>query len=160
VSEKQLHDSAQHFSRSCSVLEPVEQDVGQEHEAVDRRKCCQLGSTGRRARGSRRARWRTDTDWTTGASFGPHRRTRGATARCPADLYQPHTHCRIKVCAIDDGWLGNRVVSVLYSGAEGPGFKSQSRRCQITVLGKLFTPIVPPFTKQQNWQQPSLGLWW
>ena len=26
--------------------------------------------------------------------------------------------------------------------AEGPGFKSQSRRCRVTVLGKLFTPIV------------------
>jgi len=29
------------------------------------------------------------------------------------------------------------VVSVLDSGAERPGFKSQSRRCRITVLGKL-----------------------
>ena len=38
-------------------------------------------------------------------------------------------------------WLGSRVVSVLGSGAEGPGFKSQSRRCRVTVLGKLFTPI-------------------
>ena len=47
--------------------------------------------------------------------------------------------------------LGSRVVSVLDSGAEGPGFKSQSRRCRVTVLGKLFTPIVPLFTKQQNW---------
>ena len=46
-------------------------------------------------------------------------------------------------------WLGIRVVSVLGSGSEGPGFKSQSRRCQVTVLGKLFTPIVPLFTKQQ-----------
>jgi len=27
------------------------------------------------------------------------------------------------------GWLGRRVVSVLDSGAEGPGLKSQSRRC-------------------------------
>ena len=27
------------------------------------------------------------------------------------------------------GWLGRRVVSVLESGAEGPGFKSQPRRC-------------------------------
>jgi len=26
-----------------------------------------------------------------------------------------------------------------------------SRRCRVTVLGKLFTPIVPLFTKQQNW---------
>jgi len=49
------------------------------------------------------------------------------------------------------GWLGSRVVSVLNSGAEGPGFKSQSRRCRITVLGKLLTPVVPLFTKQQNW---------
>jgi len=50
-----------------------------------------------------------------------------------------------------DKRLGSRVVSVLDSGAEGPGFKSQSRRCRVTVLGKLFTHIVPSFTKQQNW---------
>jgi len=49
------------------------------------------------------------------------------------------------------GWLGSRVVSVLDSGAEGPRFKSQRRHCRVTVLGKLFTPIVPLFTKQQNW---------
>ena len=35
------------------------------------------------------------------------------------------------------------MVSVLDSGAEGPGFKSQLRHCRVTVLGKLFTPIVP-----------------
>ena len=52
-------------------------------------------------------------------------------------------HCR--------GWLGSRVVRVLDSGAEGPGFKSQPRRCRVTVLGKLFTPVVPLFTKQRNW---------
>jgi len=45
----------------------------------------------------------------------------------------------------------SRVVSVLDSGAEGPGFKSQPRRCRVTVLGKLFTHIVPLFTKQRNW---------
>ena len=28
-------------------------------------------------------------------------------------------------------------------GAEGPEFKSQPRRCRVTVLGKLFAPIVP-----------------
>ena len=44
---------------------------------------------------------------------------------------------------------GNTVM--LDSGAEGPGFKSQWRRCRETVLGKLLTPIVPLFTKQQNW---------
>ena len=49
------------------------------------------------------------------------------------------------------GWLGSRVVSVLDSGAEGPGFKSQPQHCRVTVLGKLFTPIVPLFTKQRNW---------
>jgi len=48
-------------------------------------------------------------------------------------------------------WLGSRVVSVLGSGAEGPGFKSQSRRCRVTVSCKMFTPIVPLFTKQRNW---------
>ena len=48
-------------------------------------------------------------------------------------------------------WLGSRVVSVLDSGAEGPGFKSQSRRCRVTLFGKLFASIVPLFTKQQNW---------
>jgi len=37
----------------------------------------------------------------------------------------------------------SRVVSVLDSGAEGPGFKSQPRRCRVTDLSKLFTPIVP-----------------
>ena len=49
------------------------------------------------------------------------------------------------------GWLGSRVVSVLDSGAEAPGFKSQPRCCRVTVLGKLFTPIVPMFTNQRNW---------
>jgi len=49
------------------------------------------------------------------------------------------------------GWLGSQVVNVLDLGAEGPRFKSQPQRCRVTVLGKLFTPIVPLFTKQQNW---------
>jgi len=35
------------------------------------------------------------------------------------------------------------VVSVLDSGAEGPGFKLRPQRCRVTVLGKLFTPIEP-----------------
>jgi len=47
--------------------------------------------------------------------------------------------------------IGSRAVSVLNSGAEGPGFKLQPRRCRVTVLGKLLTPTVPLFTKQQNW---------
>ena len=45
-------------------------------------------------------------------------------------------------------WLGSRVVSVLDSSAEGPGFKLQSRRCRVTVLGKLFTPtLCSPISK-------------
>ena len=36
----------------------------------------------------------------------------------------------------------NEVVSVLDSGTEGPGFKSQPRSCRVTV----FAPIVPLFT--------------
>jgi len=38
---------------------------------------------------------------------------------------------------LDLEWLGSRVVSVLDSGEDGPGFKSQPRRCGVTVLGKL-----------------------
>jgi len=45
-------------------------------------------------------------------------------------------------------WLGSRVVSVR---RRRPGFKSHWRRCRVTVIGKLFTPIVPLFTKQQKW---------
>ena len=41
------------------------------------------------------------------------------------------------------------MVSVLDSGAEGPGFKSQPRRCRVTVLGKLFTTIVPLLSAHQ-----------
>ena len=58
---------------------------------------------------------------------------------------------RLRMSRLNGGWLGSREVSVLDSGAEGPGFKSQPRRCRVTVLGKLLTPIVPLFTKQQNW---------
>ena len=29
--------------------------------------------------------------------------------------------------------------------------KNIFRHCRVTVLGKLFTPIVPLFTKQRNW---------
>ena len=54
----------------------------------------------------------------------------------------------VDTCLI--GSLGSRVVSVLVSGAVGSGFKSQPRRCRVTVLGKLFTPIVPLFAKQRN----------
>jgi len=49
------------------------------------------------------------------------------------------------------GWLGSRVVSMLDSGPKGHGFEWRPRRCRVTVLGKLFTPIMPLFTKQRHW---------
>ena len=52
------------------------------------------------------------------------------------------------------GWLGSRVVSVLDSGAERPGFKPQPRRCRVTVLGKLFTPVVPVFNSSEIFSSP------
>ena len=62
------------------------------------------------------------------------------------------SHFTIRASKLDGkGWLGSRVVSVLDSGAEGPGFESQSLRCRVTVLGKLLTAIVLLFTNQQNW---------
>ena len=58
----------------------------------------------------------------------------------------------------DVRWLGSRVVSVLMdSGAEGPGFKSQPRRCRVTVLGKLFTPIVPLLPSSKIGSNPLKG---
>jgi len=70
-----------------------------------------------------------------------------ATADAPRDA----PSIEIASIAAQLGWLGSRVVSVLDSGAEGLGFKWQSRHCRVTVLGKLFTPIVPLFVKQQKW---------
>ena len=77
-----------------------------------------------------------------------HMHTRGIVYR---DLKVVDGDMPIYLFIYCEGWLGSRVVSVLDSGAEGPGFKSQSRRCRVTVLGKLFTPIMPLFTKQQSW---------
>jgi len=75
-------------------------------------------------------------------------RVKGRIAAAICRLYWP---ARQTFPVLHNGWLGSRVVGVLDSGAEGPGFRSQSRRCRVTVLGKLFTPIVPLFTKRQNW---------
>ena len=57
----------------------------------------------------------------------------------------------MEVATVEASLVSRYGQSVLDSGTEGPGFKSQPRRCRITVLGKLFTPIVPLFTKQRNW---------
>ena len=46
-------------------------------------------------------------------------------------------------------WPGSRVVSMLDSGAVGPGFKfAASTLSGNSLIDKLFTPIVPVFTKQ------------
>ena len=65
--------------------------------------------------------------------------------------YRQLTDIHISEGSVAVGWLGSRAVSVLVSGAGEPGFESQPRRCRVTVLGKLFTPVVPLFTKQRNW---------
>jgi len=44
-----------------------------------------------------------------------------------------------KIWTIFVMWLGSRVVSVLYSGAVGPGFKSQSRRCRVSLRQTVHT---------------------
>ena len=72
-----------------------------------------------------------------------------SSGRVACRLHQAGGRVLVVVTA-DRGVIISRVVSMLDSGAEGPGFKSQSRRCWVIVLGKLFTPIVPLFTKQQN----------
>jgi len=36
-------------------------------------------------------------------------------------------------------WLSSRLVSVLDSGSEGPGFKSQSRRCRVSLRQTVHT---------------------
>ena len=82
--------------------------------------------------------------------------------RAHVRLYNPHhnatdMHCHSTSCTTTAKGRNRRSpysdgsVAVLDSGAEGPGFKSQPRRSRVTVLGKLFTPIVPLFTKQRNW---------
>jgi len=52
------------------------------------------------------------------------------------------------------GWLGSRVVSVLDSGAEGPAFKSQSRRCGVIVFTFTFTF----FTRVSRYQKGETNL--
>ena len=79
-----------------------------------------------------------------------------SAAGAPCATPSPRTR-RNQLRRSSGGWLGSRVISELDSGAEGPGFKSQSRRCRVTVLGKLFTPIVPLFTKQQIGISPLKG---
>ena len=53
------------------------------------------------------------------------------------------TRLKMQYLTLLEGWIGSRVVSVLDSGADGPGLKSEPRCCRVTVLGKLFTPILP-----------------
>ena len=96
----------------------------------------------------------TDDEWMTQCRRGTLQLNTGSVAYyCGIGVLSP-TMVEPLLCQYiihNLGWLGSRVVSVLGSGAERPGFKSQPRRCRVTVLGKLFTPIVSPFTKQRNW---------
>jgi len=71
--------------------------------------------------------------------------------RCLAAITTPTTITTAAVVVVVVFVVFWALVNVLDSGAEGPGFKSQLRRCRVTVFGKLFTSIVPLFTKQRNW---------
>ena len=48
---------------------------------------------------------------------------------------------------ISPGWLGSQVLAYSTQAQKSLG----SNRSRDAVLGKLFTPFVPLFTKQQNW---------
>ena len=55
-----------------------------------------------------------------------------------------HPHLKLPLfsilyCYVGGWWLGSRVVSVLDSGAEGPGFKSQPRRCRVNLRQTVLT---------------------
>jgi len=55
------------------------------------------------------------------------------------------------VAYFEGGSVAEWLACWTHAGAEGPGFRSQPRRCRLTILGKLFTPIVPLFIEQRNW---------
>ena len=55
------------------------------------------------------------------------------------NCYCNSTSFKIPTLCCTIWWLDSQVVSMLDSGAEGPGFKSQPPRCQVTVLGNLHT---------------------
>ena len=77
--------------------------------------------------------WRPQMFWSSCSKAGTFAGRVGAASSLWVGLYKSRSG--------SPGWLGSRVASVLDSGAEGPGFKSQSRRCRVTVLGKLFTLV-------------------
>jgi len=86
------------------------------------------------------------------ADFFDGERAQCLTVKCHAVKCVNKLATKIaKVCydklVFTSGWLGSRVASVLDS--EGPGV--QIAVATLSVLGKLFTPIVSLFTKQQNW---------
>jgi len=63
------------------------------------------------------------------------------------------SHFSVLFFSFCHGKLGGSVAEWLAcwtQAQKGLGFKSQPRRCRVTVLGKLFTPILPLFTWQRN----------
>jgi len=73
----------------------------------------------------------------TALSGNPGREFHNSFMRCANSVYT----WKIILYSNNVGWLGSRVVSMLDSGTEGPEFKLQLWRCQVTIMGKLFTPI-------------------
>jgi len=79
----------------------------------------------------------------------------GFTFLVPADLGSPGQRAVKWVCVCAVYRVRGRSIAEWLArwtqAQKGSGFKSQPRRCRVTVLRKLFTPIVPLFTNQQNW---------
>jgi len=138
----------------CSVMNVQTRRVGRERRAC-LAVCSSLNKVSERAR-RRSAQISLDAGWSVAGTPGRRPVVCSPGGRPPVvdDAVPSWAHrCkkRFHVLYFILGCLGSRVVSVLDSGTDGPGFKSQLRRCRVTVLGKLFTPVVPLFTKQPNW---------
>ena len=64
--------------------------------------------------------------------------------RLPRNLHEKSAAARVLIAvAVYTGSVAECRLEWWTQAQEGPGFKSQPRRCRVTVLGKLFTPIVP-----------------
>ena len=94
---------------------------------------------------------KSGTAYINSASAMPSWRTPGA----PVDLsqYQFPLSVSGSDCTKLVSRMGDSVAEWLacWTQAQKARVQIQSQRCRVAVLGKLFTPIVSLFTKQQNW---------
>ena len=62
-----------------------------------------------------------------------------------------YTHIIITACMIIVGGSVAECLACWIQAQKGSGSNRSRDAVGVTVLGKLFTPTVPLFTKQQNW---------